>query len=92
MNLGVSVLDLLGRKAPFEYCTIAQVGHFVGRPLVFLAFDTFLSFAIICFMLWSWWITKLSTGESYLWFAATTLNLISLSVVSLYNAARREGE
>jgi len=92
MNIGVSVFDLLGRQAPFEYCTIAQAGHLVGRPLVFLAFDTFLSFAIICFMLWSWWITKLSTTEAYLWYAATTLNLISLSVVSLYNEARREGK
>lgn len=92
MNLGVSVYDLLGRPAPFEYCTIAQVGRLVERPLAFLAFDTFLSFTIICFMLWSWWITKLSTAEAYLWFAATTLNLISLSVVSLYNEVRREGE
>ncbi|WP_165075012.1 hypothetical protein [Methanogenium sp. MK-MG] len=89
MNVGRSVLDLIGRPAPFDYCTIAQAGSITGRPLVFLAFDTFLSFVIICFMLWSGWITELSTVEGYLWYAATTLNLISLSVVSIYNEMRR---
>ncbi len=89
MNTGRSVLDILGRPAPFEYCTIAQAGHIVGRPLVFLAVDTFLSFAIICFMLWSGWITELTTVEAYFWYAATTMNLISLSVVSIYNEVRR---
>ena len=89
LNTGRSVLDLLGRPAPFEYCVIAQAGTVVGRPLVFLAIDTFLSFSIICFMLWSGWITELSTGEGYLWYAATTMNLISLSVVSIYNEMKR---
>ncbi|MEA2033900.1 MAG: hypothetical protein U9N40_00165 [Euryarchaeota archaeon] len=92
MNTGRSVLDLFGLPAPFEYCTIAQAGHIVGRPLVFLAVDTLLSFAIICFMLWSGWITELSTVEACLWFAATTMNLISLSVVSIYNEVMRERE
>ncbi len=91
MNIGRSILDLAGRPAFFDYCTIAQAGRIMGRPLVFLAFDTFLSFAIICFMLWSGWITELSRGEGYLWYAATTLNLISLSMVSLYNEVRRDG-
>jgi hypothetical protein len=39
-------------------------------------------------MLWSGWITLLSRGELYLWYGATTLNLISLSLVSLYNEIR----
>jgi len=89
MNVGRSLLDIFRRPALFEYCTIAQAGSIVGRPLVFLAVDTLLSFAIICFMLWSGWITELSTGEGYLWYAATTMNLISLSVVSIYNEVRR---
>ena len=92
MNVVISILDLFGRPAPFEYCTIAQIGRLVGYPLVFLAVDTFFSFAIICFMLWSWWITKLSTAESYLWFVATSLNLITLSVVSIYNEMRKESK
>ncbi len=89
MNAGRSALDLAGRPAPFEYCTIAQAGRLVGRPLAFLAIDTFLSFAIICLMLWSGWIVLLSQGEAYLWYAATTMNLISLSVVSIYNEVKR---
>jgi hypothetical protein len=89
MNVGRSVLDLTGQAAPFEYCTIAQAGRIVQMPMVFLAVDTVLSFSIICFMLWSGWITALTTSESYLWYFATTLNLISLSMVSLYNEYRR---
>lgn len=90
MNIGRSAYDLAGKLAPFEYCTIAQLGRALGRPTVFLAFDTLLSFAIICLMLWSGWITRLSPAEAYLWYGATTLNLISLSVVSLYNEIRKE--
>lgn len=89
MNCGRAVLDLLGREAQFEYCTIAQLGRFFKRPLVFLAFDTLLTFCIICAMLWSGWITKLTLFESGLWYAATTLNLVSLSLVILYNEIRR---
>jgi hypothetical protein len=89
MNIGRSVFDLAGLPAPFEYCTIAQIGRMVHRPLAFLAVDTMLSFVIICIMLWSGWITHLSIPESYLWYGATTLNLISLSLVSLYNGIRK---
>ena len=60
-------------------------------PMLFLAIDTFLSFVIICLMLWLGWISRLTTPELYLWYAATTLNLISLSLVSLYNEAKRAG-
>jgi hypothetical protein len=89
MNIGRSAYDLAGRSAPFEYCTIAQVGRRFGRPVVFLAIDTLLSFGIICLMLWSGWITRLSPAEAFLWYGATTLNLISLSAVSLYNEIRK---
>ncbi len=89
MNAGRAALDLAGRPAPFEYCTIAQIGAYVHMPLVFLALDTMLSFVIICLMLWSGWIALLSPLGSYFWYAATTLNLISLSVVMLYNEVRK---
>ncbi|OPX67835.1 MAG: hypothetical protein A4E37_01215 [Methanoregulaceae archaeon PtaB.Bin056] len=89
MNSGRAVLDLAGRPAPFEYCTLAQMGACLHIPLVFLALDTLLSFVIICLMLWTGWITLLSPFESYLWYAATTLNLISLSLVMLYNEVRK---
>jgi hypothetical protein len=88
MNLGRIGLDLTHRPALFEYCTIAQLGRAAGMPLVFLALDTLVSFSIISFMLWSGWITLLSMNESYLWYGATTLNLISLSLVMLYNELR----
>ncbi|WP_292415502.1 hypothetical protein [Methanoregula sp.] len=89
MNTGRSLFDLFHRTAPFEFCTIAQVGRIFHKPLIFLAFDTLLTFAIICAMLWTGWIATLSPVESWLWYGATTMNLISLSLVSLYNEIRR---
>jgi hypothetical protein len=88
MNIGREIFDILDRPAPFEYCTIAQAGRLFHMPMVFLAADTLLTFIIICTMLWSGWIATLSRFESYLWYAATTMNLISLSVVVLYKEIR----
>jgi hypothetical protein len=84
MNLARMFYHLSGRESPVEYCTIAQAGRVFGRPRLFLAIDTFLSFSIICFVLWSGWIKDLETIESYLWYAATTLNLISISLVNIW--------
>jgi hypothetical protein len=64
-----------------------------GSPRFFLTVDTFLSFFIICFFLWSGWIAELSPVESYFWYAATTVNLISLSIVNIvseYKLARED--
>lgn len=88
MNLGRQLYDLSGSTAPFEYCSLAQAGRFLSMPLVFLAVDTLLTFSIICTMLWSGWIATMSSFERVLWNAATTLNLISLSLVVLYNEIR----
>ena len=88
MNFGREIFDLLHRPAPFEYCTLAQAGRIAGMPMVFLAIDTLLTFTIICTMLWSGWITMLTPVEMVLWFSATTLNLVSLSLVALYNEIR----
>jgi hypothetical protein len=90
MNLSRVFFDLSGRDSPMEYCTIAQAGRFFGRPRLFLAIDTFLSFSIICIALWSGWIKYLSTVESYLWYVATTLNLISISLVNIWLELKRE--
>jgi hypothetical protein len=90
MNLSRVFFDLSGRDSPMEYCTIAQAGRFLGRPRLFLAIDTFLSFSIICIALWSGWIKYLSTVESYLWYVATTLNLISISLVNIWLELKRE--
>jgi hypothetical protein len=91
MNLGRALLDLIHQQSPFEYCTIAQLGRLLGMSSVFLAVDTLLAFLIICAMLWSGWITRLTVTESYLWYAATTLNLVSLSLVLLYTEIRQMG-
>jgi hypothetical protein len=85
MNIGRSTLDLLHQPALFEFCIIAQAGRIFDKPRLFLAIDSLLTIGIICTMLWSGWITKLTVFESYLWYAATTLNLISLSVVAIYH-------
>ena len=85
INTSRGILDLMHRPSSFEYCIIAQVGNLLKKPMLFLAIDTFLAFSIVCFMLWSFWIVRLSLFESYLWFFATTLNLISLSLVNVYN-------
>ncbi len=89
MNAIRAAGDLLHIPTPLEYCTLAELGRLAHRPMVFLAGDTLLSFSIICLMLWSGWIMKLSPNETFLWYAATTLNLTSISLVSLYNEAKR---
>lgn len=89
MNTLRAAGDLLHIRTPLEYCTLAEIGRYLHRPLVFLAIDTLLSFTIICLMLWSGWISRLPPLESTLWYGATTLNLISVSLVSLYNEAKR---
>lgn len=90
MNGGRILFDVSGQEAGFEYCTIAQLGRLFHKPLVFLGVDTLLTFGIICTMLWSGWISHLDRVGSYLWYAATTLNLISLSLVSLYHEINAE--
>jgi hypothetical protein len=84
MNLARVFFHLKGLTSPVEYCTIAQLGRLFKSPRLFLAIDTFISFSIICIVLWSGWITHLSLKESYLWYSATTLNLISISVVNIW--------
>ncbi len=91
MNLARVFLDLAGRESYIEYCTIAQAGRLFNRARLFLAIDTLVTFSIICFVLWSGWIVRLSLHESYLWYAATTLNLISISAVNVWIELSREG-
>jgi hypothetical protein len=84
MNLARVFLHIAGRAALIEYCTITQAGRLFKRPRLFLAIDTLITFSIICFVLWSGWIVHLRLEESYLWYAATTLNLISISAVNIW--------
>jgi hypothetical protein len=91
LNLARAFFHLAGRNSPVEYCTIAQLGRHFNRPRLFLALDTLLAFSIICLALWSGWIRYVTTFESYLWYGATTLNLISLSLVNIWLELRRGG-
>ncbi len=88
MNLVRICLNLLHRESSIEFCLIAQLGRLVGRPSLFLTIDTFLSFAIICFVLWSGWIKDLRPYETYMWYAATTINLMGLALVTIWTEFR----
>jgi hypothetical protein len=90
MNLSRAGFDLIGAGNKIEFCTLAQIGRFLNASPVFLAFDTLIAFAIICTALWSGWIVYLNQVESILWYSATTLNLISLSLVSLWTEIKRK--
>jgi hypothetical protein len=89
MNLIVVAFNMAGHKSPIEFCTIAQLGRFFGKTKLFLAVDTLIAFIIICFVLWTGWIKLLNIDESYLWYAATTLNLLSISIVNIWLEFRR---
>ncbi|PWR74291.1 hypothetical protein [Methanospirillum lacunae] len=92
MNLTRATLDIFGKSQLIEFCTIAQIGRILNAQAIFLAFDTVITFTIICLVLWSGWIVQLNRIESYLWYFATTLNLISLSLVGLYTEITRYQE
>lgn len=89
MNLIRVFYHLAGRASPIEYCMLAQAGRLFKRPRLFLAVDTLVSFSLICFVLWSGWIALFTPREARLWYAATTLNLISVSVVNIWIELRR---
>ncbi len=92
MNFGRIYFQIAGKPSPIEYCTIAQAGRLFNRPRLFLAVDTLVSFSVICFALWSGWIVRLTVIESYLWYSATTLNLISISLVNIWIEMRKGRE
>ncbi len=85
LNVTRIIFNVMGNKPWVEFCLIAQIGSIFERSALFLAIDTLLSFSIICFVLWSGWIKNLDHYESYLWYAATTLNLISISMVNIFS-------
>jgi hypothetical protein len=89
MNMTRALFDLTGQNYIPEFCTLAELGSVFHASAVFLAIDTLITFIIICSVLWSGWIVFLTKGESYLWYFATTLNLISLSLVTLWTELMR---
>jgi len=92
MSILTAIFGLAGHRSPIDYCTLAEMGSFLGRPGVYQAIDTLISFSIICFVLWSGWILNLNFIEARLWYAATTVNLISVALVALCAELRKEEE
>jgi len=93
MNVAYIIQDILHLEPFIEPCIISQLGRLIfNRATLFLAFDTFLSFGIICFTLWSGWIKELYPIESYLWYGATTVNLLSLSIVNIWGEFRKKSD
>lgn len=89
-NLVRAGFDLIGKADKIEFCTLAQAGRYLNASPIFLAIDTLITFTIICLALWSGWIVYLNPVEAMLWYSATTLNLISLSLVSLWTEIKRK--
>jgi len=90
MNIIRAGFDIIGSGGKIEFCTLAQVGRYLNASTLFLALDTLITFSIICLALWSGWIVYLNKAEAILWYSATTLNLISLSLVNLWTEIKRK--
>jgi len=89
MNLARVGLELARvAEPPVEFCSLAQLGLCFGRPELMLTIDTFISFTIICTALWTGWIASLPPWGSTLWYAATTVNLMSLAVMNVWRELR----
>lgn len=83
--------ELVHRKPIMECCLLAQIGEVIFKKMsLFLAVDNLLSFGIICFVLWSGWVKELRPWEAYTWYAATTVNLLSLAVVNIHLELKRK--
>lgn len=66
-------------------CILALIGKAFGTRTLFLAINTLCSFSCICIMLWTGLIGKLSSVESIIWNIATTINLISMATIIIWN-------
>lgn len=92
MNLLRTSFDFFKKETPIEFCLLSQIGRYFERTSIFLAIDTFLSFSIICGVLWAGWITQLSSGELFYWYLATTVNMLSLSLVNIMKQIAENSE
>jgi hypothetical protein len=84
MNGARVVQGLLRGKPATEFCLLAQLGKGLGLAPILLAMDTFISFSIICIVLWSGWIAQLTLPESVAWLSATTVNLLSVALTQIW--------
>ncbi|MHC4598144.1 MAG: hypothetical protein ACYS47_03980 [Planctomycetota bacterium] len=84
MNAARVVQSFRPGKSATEFCVLAQLGKRLGLAPVLLAVDTFLSFSIICVVLWSGWIAQLTLPETVAWLSATTVNLLSVALTQIW--------
>ncbi|WP_051260999.1 hypothetical protein [Desulfovibrio inopinatus] len=85
MNFLRASLEVLGHPdPPTQFCLFGQIGHYWGRKNLLMSIDTFFSFSIICFVLWSGWVQLLPPWGLVLWLLATTINLMSLAVMNVW--------
>lgn len=84
LNLIRVVQGFAGAKKKSPFCLLAVIGSIFNHAPLLLAVDTFLAFAIICFVLWTGWIGKLTGLELKFWLTATTINLLSVGIVQIW--------
>jgi hypothetical protein len=82
-NLVRLIQGFMGVKRKIQFCLLAVIGGIFNHAPLFLAIDTLLAFSIICLVLWTGWIQKLTSLELKFWLAATTINLLSVGVVQI---------
>jgi len=83
INLSRFFYILAGRRLPLAPCTLAQIGRIFNLESLFTAIDKVLAFSIICFILWSGWVSLFSPLERIIWLVGTTINFVSLSVIAI---------
>ena len=93
LNLTRLTQGFIGVKKKIEFCLLALIGKIFNHGPLFLAVDTFLAFSIICLVLWTGWITKLTAMELKFWLAATSINLLSVGIIQIsYAYSNKENE
>ena len=92
LNLLRVIQGFIGRKPKTQFCLLSAIGSLIKQGPLFLAVDTFLAFGIICLVLWTGWIGKLTTLEIKFWLAATTVNLMSVGIVQIWCSYHNNGE
>lgn len=79
----------MGKPPRTEFCVLAQAGRLFGVSSLLLAVDTLLAFSIICVVLWSGWIARLTAWETAAWLSATTVNLLGVALMQIASELRR---
>jgi hypothetical protein len=92
LNLVRLIQGFSAKEKRVQFCLLAVIGELFNHGTLFLAIDTFLAFSIICVVLWTGWIAKLTELELKLWLTATTVNLLSVGLVQIWCAYKDKKE